>query len=283
MSTHHEVSWRRAVRHAGQPNEEDAGELVSPVRRGHHTESQHAQRILVVEEDSRLGRLLCIALRSRGWLVHCVTDVAWAEDEMTADDYALLLLDLKSGVEGESLLHRALASRPGQRVMVISDASEKEWIVRCFNAGVVDYLCKPFVVAELLARVQARLRLPAPAAVEPERLTQRGGVTIDLCRHTADLGRGPVRLTNREFVLLEYLMANNGKVFTREELLSSAWGLPFDPSSNLVEVYVRRLRVKLGDDVIETVHRKGYVFAGTAAAAGAVMDATVVQLHGAPA
>jgi two-component system, OmpR family, response regulator len=246
-------------------------------------EASEPLRILVVEPDLRLARLLSIALRSRGWLVHCVTEVTWAVDEMAGDEYALLLLDLDAGIEGETLLHHALATRDGQRVMVISDSSEKEWIVRCFNAGVVDYLSKPFVIAELLARVQARLRLPAPTPAEPERLTRHGGLSLDWCRHTADVGRGPVRLTNREFVLIEFLVSNPGRVFTREELLKSAWGLAFDPSSNLVEVYVRRLRMKLGEDIVETVHRKGYVFAGAASGPSHDVATQVVRLQGAPA
>jgi DNA-binding response OmpR family regulator len=223
-----------------------------------------AHRILVVEPDERLGRLLCTALRSRGWAVDCLGDAAPVEDAVTGDGYALVLIDLLPGIESESLLHTALSAQPGQRVIVISDSPDKQWIVQCFNAGVVDYLCKPFVLAELLARVHARLRLPAPAVARPERVSKRGGVTLDFCRHTGDIGRGPVRLTAREFVLLDYLATNGGRVHTREELLSSAWGLPFDPASNLVEVYVRRLRLKLGEDVIETVHRKGYTIGRSA-------------------
>ena len=236
-----------------------------------------AHRLLVIEEDGRLGRLLCTALRSRGWVVHCVTDVAWVEDALMADEYALVLVDVSRSVEGETLVHRAISARPGQRVIVISDSADKEWIVRCFQAGVVDYLSKPFVVAELLARVQARLRFPAPTMVEPERITRRGGLTMDFCRHTADAGRGAVRLTNREFVLLEYLVSNPGKVLSREEVLCRAWGLAFDPTSNLVEVYVRRLRVKLGDDLVETVHRKGYIF-GTAPAQDDGVDSVIVEV-----
>ncbi len=196
--------------------------------------------------------------------MHCVTDAAWAEDALGADEYALIVLDLIAGVEGEALLHAALSARAGQRVMVLSDCEDKQFIVRCFNAGAVDYLSKPFVVAELLARVQARLRVGAPGPQQAERVTRRGGVTLDFCRHTGDVGRGPVRLTGREFLLLDFLAANHGRVHSREELLSAAWGLPFDPASNLVEVYVRRLRLKLGEDIIETVHRKGYTIGGLA-------------------
>jgi two-component system OmpR family response regulator len=228
-----------------------------------------APRVLVIEPDQRLGRLLLTALRSRGWLVHCVTDVAWVEDEVNADDYALVLLDVAPGVEGETALHTALSARPGQRVMVISDGQDKEWVVQCFNAGVIDYLAKPFVVAELVARVNARLRMPALHSRKAERVARRGGVTLDFCWHTGDVGRGPVRLTNREFLLLDYLTTNAGRVHSREELLTSAWGLAFDPASNLVEVYVRRLRLKLGDDVIETVHRKGYTVGANARPMGA--------------
>jgi DNA-binding response OmpR family regulator len=220
-------------------------------------------RILVIEPDERLRRLILVALRSRGWRVRCVTDLAWVEDELDADDYALVLLDVPPGVESEHLLHTALSARPGQRVMVISESQDKDWIVRCFNAGVVDYLAKPFVVAELIARVHARMRTGASNPQKRERVTRRGGITLDFCRHTGDVGRGPVTLSNREFLLLDFLAMNQGRVHSREELLTSAWGLPYNPASNLVEVYVRRLRVKLGEDVIETVHRKGYTIGGS--------------------
>jgi DNA-binding response OmpR family regulator len=217
-----------------------------------------AARILVVEPDDRLGRLLSAALRSRGWLVHCVTDLEWADQELTADDYALMVLDIDPSFESENLLHSALAAKAGQRVIVVSHSDDQQWIVRCFNAGAVDYLPKPFVVAELLARVHARLRIMAPGTQRDERILRRGDMTLDFCRHTCDVGRGPVRLTSREFLLLDYLTTHEGQVHSREELQSSAWGLAFDPASNLVEVYVRRLRMKLGEDVVETVHRKGY-------------------------
>jgi two-component system OmpR family response regulator len=235
------------------------------------------QRILVVERDPALSRLLCIGLRSRGWIAHPMTPEGWSPDHVRDNDYALVLVDLRPNPADETLLLHTLAARPGQRVMVMSDTQDKEWTVRCFNAGVVDYLGKPFALVELLARIQTRLRPPALAEPRSEQLLHRGGLTIDVSRRTADCGRGPVKLSNREFVLLEYLMTNEGQVCGREELLSAAWGLSDASSTNLVEAYVRRIRVKLGGGVIATVHRKGYVFVGANRTAGHVRVRAVAE------
>jgi DNA-binding response OmpR family regulator len=237
------------------------------------------QRILVVEPDPGLARLLCVALRSRGWVVDPIVDPGWTPGDAIADEYALIILDLNPGPAGETVLLTtlaALASSTAQRVFVISDTEDREWVVRCFNAGVVDYLPKPFVLMELLARIQARMRLPVAPTSLPDHVTRRGGVVIDEWRRTADVGRGPVKLSAREFVLLQYLMSHEGQICSREELMSIAWGLPVDPGRTLVEAYVRRVRVKLGSGVIETVHRRGYAFVGGTRSASRPMRVAVV-------
>ena len=114
---------------------------------------------------------------------------------------------------------------------------------------------KPFDVGELIARIRTRLRPPGASA--SVRLTS-GGLTLDLRTRRAEIDGRVVDLTNREFALLGSFMRRPDQVLTRELLLSSAWGYNFDPSSNLVNVYVNTLRRKLGDDVIETVRGAGY-------------------------
>jgi DNA-binding response OmpR family regulator len=119
-------------------------------------------------------------------------------------------------------------------------------------------MTKPFALAELIARVRIRLReTGAPAG---ERLLRVGGVTLDLQRHVADVHGAQVALPIREFELLAYLMRHAGTVCTREQLLADVWNCGFDPGTNVVDVYVRRLRRKLGGEAIETLRNVGYAF-----------------------
>jgi DNA-binding response OmpR family regulator len=216
-------------------------------------------RILVVEDEPLVANFLGHALRSRGHLVDRATDGDTAITRVNGGDYALVLLDLiLPGMDGESVLQKMIAERPDQKVMVVSARSGSEHKVRCLELGASDYLCKPFSVAELLARVDARLR-EAPAT-QTERYLRRGGITLDLNRRKVNTGDREINLTEREFLLLAHLMRGDGKVSSRNDLLSQVWGVNFDPGTNVVDVYIRRLRRKLGDEIIETVRGAGYSF-----------------------
>jgi len=105
-----------------------------------------------------------------------------------------------------------------------------------------------------------RARLRQPAGTPPERVLIAGGVTLELLRRTADAGNGPVGLSEREFLLLQHFMRRHTEVCSREELLDDVWGYSFDPGTNVVDVYVGRLRAKLGPNLIETVRNVGYSF-----------------------
>jgi two-component system, OmpR family, response regulator len=157
-----------------------------------------------------------------------------------------------------SVLEDLMEARPQQRVLVLSALSDVENKVRCLELGASDYLHKPFALVELVARVRARLRQPASGP--GERSVRCGSVTLDLVRRTADPGTGAVALSEREFLLLRYLIHTRGAVSTRERLLSEVWGYSFDPGSNVVDVCVGRLRAKLGAAAIETVRNVGYRF-----------------------
>ena len=139
---------------------------------------------------------------------------------------------------------------------MLSALSDVESKVRCLELGAADYLTKPFALAELVARVWARLRHAGPESGDG--LLRAGGLTLDPHRRTADAGDGPVSLSAREFLLLKHLLLNEGEVCTRAELLEEVWGCSFDPGTNVVDVYIRRLRAKLGADVVETVRHAGY-------------------------
>lgn len=199
------------------------------------------------------------ALSAEGFQVDGATDGARGLELARTGGYELVVLDLLlPSIDGVTVLQELMESRPSQRVLVLSALSDVETKVRCLEFGASDYVSKPFSLAELVARIRARLR--QPTAGPDQRVIHLRGVTLDLRRRVANSGNGPVTLSEREFLLLEYLMRRDGEVCTRPRLLADVWGYSFDPGSNVVDVCVGRLRAKLGADVIETVRNVGYRF-----------------------
>jgi DNA-binding response OmpR family regulator len=214
-------------------------------------------RVLVVDDEPRIVSFVSRALRAEGLRVDGAADGLRGLDLARTGRYELIVLDLLlPGLDGVTLLQQLIEERPDQRVLVLSALSDVKEKVRCLELGASDYLSKPFSLAELVARVRARLRQAASG--REERHLRAGEVTLDRLRRVADGGAGPVGLTEREFGVLEYLMLRQGDVCTRTQLLSEVWGFGFDPGSNVVDVCMGRLRVKLGADVIETVRNVGY-------------------------
>jgi DNA-binding response OmpR family regulator len=213
-------------------------------------------QLLVVEDEERISRFVCRALRGDG---HTVTTAATGPaglDRATGGDYDLVVLDLMlPELPGAMVLERLMAAKPSQRVLVLSAVSGVATRVRVLELGAVDYLAKPFAVAELLARVHARLR----DAMEPQWI-EAGRVRLDSQRRRVEVHGHQLTLPEREFQLLRHLMKRAGQVCTRQELLCAVWGYTFDPGSNVVDVYIGRLRGKLPGDQIETVRNVGYSF-----------------------
>jgi DNA-binding response OmpR family regulator len=219
-------------------------------------------RVLVIEDDDGIGRLVLRALERDG---HAAERSATGTDGLAAAmncDFDLIILDLMlPGMDGRQVLDRLVDERPGQRVMVLSAVPEIGTRVAVLEAGAVDFLGKPFAVAELLARVRARLRSSAPNSAAT-RWLRAGPVRLDLSRRRAEINGADLELPLREFLLLQHLMSRAGQACSRDELLADVWGLTFDPGSNVVDVYIRRLRTKLDrPDRIETVRHVGYAFA----------------------
>jgi DNA-binding response OmpR family regulator len=216
--------------------------------------------ILVVEDEQRIASFLSRALSACGFEVDCSTDGRTAVEMLEREPYDLVLLDLLlPGLDGFAFLERSREVRPTQEVLVLSALSDVESKVKCFELGASDYVTKPFVLAELIARIRTRLR--QSQVISTTRYLDVGGVRLDLQRRTVSRGGERIGLSTREFHLLEHLMQRAGDVCRREELLASVWGYSFDPGTNVVDVYVRRLRGKLGDDLIETVRNVGYSYA----------------------
>jgi DNA-binding response OmpR family regulator len=216
-------------------------------------------RVLVVDDEPRIVSFVARALTAEGFRVDGAQDGVRGLDLARTGRYELVVLDLLlPGLDGVTVLRRLIDERPQQRVLVLSALSDVKEKVRCLELGASDYLSKPFALAELVARVRARLR-QAGSGPEERHITV-GEVTLDRMRRVADAGEGPVALTERESALLEYLMTRRGDVCTRVQLLADVWGFAFDPGSNVVDVCVGRLRAKLGSHIVETVRNVGYRF-----------------------
>ncbi len=217
-------------------------------------------RVLVIEDDDRIGRLVTRALENDGHPAERGSNGPDGLAAALARDFDLVVLDLMlPGMDGRQVLERLVDERPEQRVLVLSAVPEIGTRVAVLEAGAADFLPKPFAVAELLARVHARLRGAAPGAAA--RWLTVGPVRLDLRRRQAEVNGEAMELPLREFVLLQHLMSRAGQACSRNELLADVWGLTFDPGSNVVDVYIRRLRNKLDrPERIETVRNVGYCF-----------------------
>jgi DNA-binding response OmpR family regulator len=215
-------------------------------------------RILIVEDEARIRAFRARAFSAEGFTVDVVEDGDSGLSRALADAYDLVILDLLlPGRDGLSALHELHRRRPELPVLILSARSDLPTKLRSFEFGAVDYVSKPFVLDELLAR--ARVQLRRARVADDGNLIRVGSLTLDLARRQAAVGDSVSDLSDREFRLLLCLMQHVGEVISRERLLSEVWGYDFDPKSNVVDVCVRRLRRRLGPNApIETVRNAGY-------------------------
>jgi two-component system, OmpR family, response regulator len=223
---------------------------------------RHGAQVLVVDDEPGVASFVARGLRAKGFAVDTASGGAEALDMIGERRYELVLLDLRMpGVNGVVVLKQLMRRRPELKVMVVSAAADTQIKVRCLELGAADFLAKPFELAELVARVGAHVRRAAQgsgAAVAEDTVLRAGELALDLERRSVDCGEGAVALSSREFLLLRHLMRRAGRPCTREELLDEVWDTPFDTGTNVVDVYVHRLRHKLGAGAIETVRNVGY-------------------------
>jgi DNA-binding response OmpR family regulator len=216
-------------------------------------------KICVVDDELALLSFLNRLLQDAGFEVDTAESALSAVEILDERPSDLVLLDLGlPDMDGVDLLQQLHHHYPDIPVMVISGHDDPANRVRCLDLGASDFVGKPFDVAELLARVRARLR-PVRQRSTGE-LLQCGGAHLDLIRHRLILPNGTVPLPPREFLLLRHLMTKRGQVCSRDELLGAVWGYAFETDTNVVDVYVSRLRAKLPPLMIETVRHVGYSF-----------------------
>ena len=214
------------------------------------------RRILLIDDELRILDFVSRGLQSEGFDVEIASSGAQGLEMAMSRRYDVIILDLlMPGLSGTSVLREIAERRPEQPIIILSALGDPDSKVGCLDQGADDYLTKPFVLDELIARIRARLRAVARSSV-PKLVV--GHLMLDVIRREADAGSGPIPLAEREFLLLQELMRHAGRTVSKERLLNSVWGYHFDPGTNVLDVYVRRLRAKLGSDLIQTVRGEGY-------------------------
>ena len=212
--------------------------------------------ILIAEDEARIAAFVEKGLAANGFAVTVVGDGPSARDHAMTGGFDLMVLDIGlPGVDGFTVLRSLRAERNPIPVIVLTARDSVQDTVAGLEGGADDYMAKPFRFEELLARVRLRL---APERTPELTVLTHGGLRLDLRTRRATVGDRVVDLSAREFALAETFLRHPGQVLSREQLLSHVWGYDFDPGSNVVDVYVRYLRRKLGAERIATVRGMGY-------------------------
>src|SRR5689334_7362928 len=219
------------------------------------------RRILVVEDDAEAAGQLAEELTTSGYKVDLAATGNEALRLGSVSDYAVITIDrMLPDVDGITVMRQLREAGTATPALIISALGEVDERVRGLRAGGDDYLVKPFAFVELLARVEALAR--RSATVIKETLLRVGDLELDLVSRTANRGGREIELLPREFQVLEYLVRNQGQVVPRAMLLQHVWDLHFDPTTNVIDVYVGRVRRKIDDHqaypLIHTVRGVGF-------------------------
>jgi two-component system OmpR family response regulator len=219
-------------------------------------------RILLIEDDSATADYIAKGLREMGNIVQVARTGRDGMLLAAGEAWDVIVTDrMLPGPDGLTILRALRASGIATPVLVLTALGEVERRVEGLDAGADDYLAKPFAFSELRARIAALARRPAPAT-DPVML-QAGDIEMDLLKRIVRRGGQPVDLLPTEMRLLEFMLRRPGQVLTKTMLLEGVWDLNFDPTTNLVEVHVSRLRRKLAQDgspaAIQTVRGVGYI------------------------
>ena len=213
-------------------------------------------RLLVVEDDEDLARQLAGALRKAGYAVDVSHDGEDGHFLGETEPYDAVVLDLGLPVmDGATILKKWRAAGRNMPVLILTARGGWSAKVAGFDAGADDYLAKPFQMEELIARLRALIRRSTGNASSE---LEAGDVRLDMRSGRVTLSGTPVRLTAQEYRLLSYLLHHRGKIVSRTELVEHLYEQDFDRDSNTIEVFVGRLRKKIGNDLIQTTRGLGY-------------------------
>lgn len=218
-------------------------------------------RVLVVEDEKKTASFIRKALQAEGFAVDVLTDGTSALATATSTPYDVIVLDIMlPGRDGLSVLKQLRERKNATPVLLISARGEVNERVEGLNIGADDYLPKPFELVELIARVRSMTRRNTD---NKSTLLRTADLTLNLLTHQAQRGGKTIELTAREYRLLEFLMQSPGQMCARMMIIEKVWDCNFDPGTNLVDVYIRRLREKIDADfepkLIHTVRGSGYV------------------------
>lgn len=219
--------------------------------------------ILLVEDEKKIVDFVCCGFHEQGFIVDHCADGNTGFEKASRREYDVIVLDIMlPGRDGLSILKALRKAGKTTPVLLLTARNELDDRVEGLNLGADDYLAKPFFVEELVARVYA---LQRRVAGERQNLLAVGHWCLDRIRREVRRQNQSVDLTGREFNLLEYLMRSPGRVFTRTQILEHVWGYDFDPSTNVVDVCIQRIRKKIGvtdsgSSPIESVRGVGYRF-----------------------
>lgn len=221
--------------------------------------------ILLVEDERKIATFVRRALEEQGFTVEYVADGDEAYTRAHGGQYDLIVLDIMiPGRDGLSILRSLRDERNSVPVILLTARGALDERLQGLNIGADDYVTKPFFIEELVARVHAVIRR---ASGESLSVLQGDDLSVNLITREVTRGGQPIELTVREFSLLEFLMRAPGRVLPRTQILEHVWGYDFDPCSNLVDVYVQRVRKKLSPhgepQLIDTVRGVGYRFHST--------------------
>lgn len=213
-------------------------------------------RILVVEDEHRIAQTLKKGLEHERYAVDVIYDGPGGLDMAISETYDLLILDLMlPGMDGLTLCRKIREQGLHTPILMLTAKSQVQDKVTGLDTGADDYLTKPFSFEELLARIRALIRRP-PTSMES--IIKVSDLTLDPKTYVVERAGKRVDLSSREFALLEYLMRNNDKILSKEQIISHVWNYDADILPNTIEVYIRNLRSKIGDGLIETVRGFGY-------------------------
>ncbi len=217
-------------------------------------------RILIAEDAERISSFVSKGLQAAGYETVVTASGDQALAILRSSDFDLLILDIGlPGKDGYQVMEEVRGSGNNIPIIVLTARDSVDDTVASFDGGADDYMSKPFSFEELLVRVKRRIAEPSKES-KGENSISVGNVELDLLTRELRVAGVEYELTSREFTMLEMFLKNPNQVLSREQILSRVWGLAHDPGSNVVDVYVRYLRQKVGSERIQTVRGMGYKF-----------------------